>query len=269
MNQKTFLIESVSVELARNFCRESVFGIVNDRIEIARQVLLAVLSSRIRWEVACRIVDGLFVHLVEALGEQKCSAIDLRYRKRAIRKLVSCHRHPKLAQLWVFDLLCNSDSKFMEVLSLITSDMDVLEIRRSVIQLVKGLGPKQSSLLLRNIGRGKHIAVIDRHILSFMRLLKLIPENTEPSSMRSYECHESAFLSYAAFRRLPPDTLDLAIWVVMRTVRLEKANEHCDLGFGRPRFNSHGRAMCGGEDFSVSSLHKLRAEGIWKGIGGL
>lgn len=96
------------------------------------------------------------------------------------------------------------------------------EIRRTFMSVGCGLGPKQTSLFLRNVGWSSDIAVLDVHLLAYMRMRGLAAEGESVSDLRRYEMLESRLRSYAVGRGEPLGRLDLAIWIVMRTARAER-----------------------------------------------
>jgi N-glycosylase/DNA lyase len=88
---------------------------------------------------------------------------------------------------------------------------------------VSGLGPKQASLFLRNIGYAAHVAVLDVHVLTYMSLVGLteVPMKSV-STVRKYEALEDAFIKHAYSFGHAPDRFDLAVWVVLRIAKEEK-----------------------------------------------
>ncbi len=97
------------------------------------------------------------------------------------------------------------------------------EARRSVVTVGVGIGPKQASLFLRNIGFTDELAILDIHLLRFMNLLGLIDRTIRTvSSIRKYEIMEKHLLNYAKRVGYSLGCVDQAIWIVMR-VYLQEA----------------------------------------------
>ena len=89
--------------------------------------------------------------------------------------------------------------------------LDPQEERLWLVHNVKGLGWKESSHFLRNIGR-KNLAILDRHILRNLtrhRVLRAFPRTLTP---RHYAKIEQQFLSFAARLGITIDELDLLFW---------------------------------------------------------
>jgi N-glycosylase/DNA lyase len=94
---------------------------------------------------------------------------------------------------------------------------DSMSARRGLVEKASGLGPKQASMVLRNIGFCDQLAILDSHLMRFMKLRGLA--DSRPGCMSTvdgYEAIERRFLDYAARSGWPPAVLDQAIWIVMR-----------------------------------------------------
>ncbi len=99
---------------------------------------------------------------------------------------------------------------------------DVRSARRLLATEVAGLGPKQSSLFLRNIGFTKSIAVLDTHVLTYLSWVGYVESPLKSvSSMGKYESLEESFINHSYSLGCSPDRFDLAVWVVMKVVREE------------------------------------------------
>jgi N-glycosylase/DNA lyase len=79
---------------------------------------------------------------------------------------------------------------------------------------IKGLGFKEASHYLRNIGLGDDIAILDRHILRSMRYLGLIGEIPPSISPRIYLVLEERLARYAAKSGIPLGHLDFVLWFI-------------------------------------------------------
>lgn len=96
------------------------------------------------------------------------------------------------------------------------------EARRWLIGQSVGIGPKQASLFLRNVGFTNELAILDSHVLRFMYLVGLMEERVKlTSSLSVYEMYESRLRRYAISSGRSMGQLDFAIWVVMRVYSKE------------------------------------------------
>jgi N-glycosylase/DNA lyase len=108
------------------------------------------------------------------------------------------------------DLLLSSTSSFIA--------------RERIVEMTVGIGMKQSSLFLRNIGFSNDLAILDVHVINYMNLIGLNLINYESiKSRKMYENTESKLRLYAKTMGLALANIDTAIWVVMRVFQKEFA----------------------------------------------
>jgi N-glycosylase/DNA lyase len=92
--------------------------------------------------------------------------------------------------------------------------------RRSLVAAVAGFGPKQASLFLRRIGYCADLAVLDTHILDYLRLaVGISPKPSALSSLSTYEQLELEFRRVAEGFGYSVGCVDLATWVTMRVAK--------------------------------------------------
>jgi N-glycosylase/DNA lyase len=84
-------------------------------------------------------------------------------------------------------------------------------LREWLVQHVKGLGWKESSHFLRNIGH-RNLAILDRHILKNLRYHSVIPLIPVALTPVQYRAIEQKFLAFADQIGISMDELDLAFW---------------------------------------------------------
>lgn len=90
--------------------------------------------------------------------------------------------------------------------------------RAEIVSFAIGIGPKQASLFLRNIGYAKNLAILDSHILKYMSLVGLLPQLMQSvPTLNKYETIEQTLHSYSERFKTSLAYIDTAIWVVMRT----------------------------------------------------
>lgn len=94
---------------------------------------------------------------------------------------------------------------------LLNKDEDPKKLRDILLANVKGLGWKESSHFLRNIGF-RNLAILDRHILRHLDRLKVISDLPKTLSPRKYQEIEAAFEKFASKINVSMDELDLLFW---------------------------------------------------------
>jgi len=101
---------------------------------------------------------------------------------------------------------------------ILTPCIDERIARTRIISVAVGIGPKQASLFLRNIGYAKNLAILDAHILKYMTVIGLVPKILKTVSyLPKYEDIEGILNNYATKFKESLACLDTAIWIVMRS----------------------------------------------------
>ncbi|MDR0701831.1 MAG: hypothetical protein LBF61_05370 [Azoarcus sp.] len=96
------------------------------------------------------------------------------------------------------------------------------DARETLTQYVWGFGPKQASLFLRRVGYCADLAVLDVHVLDYLKLsrgLSLSPSKLGRLSF--YEQVEDTFREIAAEFGHSVGCVDLATWLTMRVAKRE------------------------------------------------
>jgi N-glycosylase/DNA lyase len=93
----------------------------------------------------------------------------------------------------------------------LTTDMPDRHLRNTLAETVGGLGYKEASHFLRNIGR-TDVAIVDRHIIRNLVRLTLLPAWPKSISRRRYMEIEALFEDLAVTLGIPIDELDLLLW---------------------------------------------------------
>lgn len=107
--------------------------------------------------------------------------------------------------------LCEAKRHFAEIAARLSTPSAGSEIREWLVYNVKGLGWKEASHFLRNIGY-RNLAILDRHILKNLahhNVLKTIPRTL---TQRKYLAIENRFIVFAERVGIPMDELDLLFW---------------------------------------------------------
>ena len=84
--------------------------------------------------------------------------------------------------------------------------------REWLVENVKGLGYKEASHFLRNIGLGEDLAILDRHILKNLVLLGVIAKVPGSPTKRIYLEIEKEMAAFSEKAGIPMRELDLLLW---------------------------------------------------------
>lgn len=108
-------------------------------------------------------------------------------------------------------LLLELKRKFPEILSALSNGESDAELREWLVKHVKGIGYKEASHFLRNIGY-RDLAILDRHILKNLKKFGAIHSIPKGLTRKQYLRIERQFHRFAAGVGIPLDELDLLFW---------------------------------------------------------
>ncbi len=103
------------------------------------------------------------------------------------------------------------DSK-VSLRSIISQIGDGHEAREWLVQNVKGIGYKEASHFLRNIGFEQNLAILDRHILKNLKSIGLIEKIPDSLSKSRYFEIEKRMIELSKAVQIPMSYLDLVMW---------------------------------------------------------
>ena len=105
--------------------------------------------------------------------------------------------------------------KFLAELKKLDSklDSDSVKAREFLVKNIKGIGYKEASHFLRNIGY-KNLCIVDRHVINLMHELKVFKDNSVPSTPKKYLDMEQQIKDYAKAYDYDVDELDLVLWSI-------------------------------------------------------
>ena len=86
------------------------------------------------------------------------------------------------------------------------------DMRDSLVKDIKGIGYKEASHFLRNIGLGKDIAILDRHILKNFKRYGIISKIPACLTPEIYLGIEDRARRFAKKVKIPLEELDLLFW---------------------------------------------------------
>ena len=114
-------------------------------------------------------------------------------------------------------------SKSETLVEFLSEFSDVDALREWMVRHAPGLGPKQSSMYLRNVGLTLDLAVLDRHVLRYMEAIELLEKGGHhTATFRDYRTTESVLRRHADELGYRVGILDWAIWIVMRVAKSKR-----------------------------------------------
>ncbi len=197
-----------------------------DEETLWRELTCCILGSQVRNEVAQAATEALFKECAPWLSETHSH---LRHRAELVLRKPVCvnnrwikYRFPESRARYFASAAFNVRAHEGSLTKLVARYDDFRQLRELVVEIVPGVGYKQASMFLRNIGVTYRLAILDAHVLDFMDFVGL----TRRSGIRSlskklYLEREHILDKYAYNLGYELGVVDLAIWVVMRTAKAE------------------------------------------------
>ena len=150
----------------------------------------------------------------EALKALRASGLHIKGSPGRIKPhlLGRCRFHNKKSEYIVGARTILSSGKRITVKSRIDAK-DVIKTRDWFVDNIKGLGFKEASHFLRNIGLGDDIAILDRHILKNLKdhgVIDKIPDSV--GSRKVYVAIEDKMRDFSRDIGIPLSALDLLFW---------------------------------------------------------
>lgn len=151
-----------------------------------------------------------------ALRELCSKGLLLRGRSWEIEPILRKHgvRFPKVKAERIVEARRHLSTSFLAKL-LELAEKDPAEARELLVKNVRGLGYKEASHFLRNIGFSG-LAILDRHILRTLHELGALKSIPKTLSKKRYLEIEKTFREAAETLGIPIDSLDLLMWARKR-----------------------------------------------------
>ncbi|OUS19520.1 hypothetical protein A9Q95_14720 [Rhodobacterales bacterium 59_46_T64] len=214
-------VASLCPEIQQRVDRATVRG---DERSLWWELSCCVLSSQVPYSLATAAADAI---------EQSNFLLDPAYDERLAVRLESVLRKPlsiagkhrnyrfpsaKAAQLAGIHQRVHHEAATLS--ALLDGFATAGDARKWLVDFAPGLGPKQASMFLRNIGISYDLAVIDRHVLQYMELTGVLQKNAGAiNSLARYRNAEATLRTHADAVTCSVGIMDWAIWIVMRVAK--------------------------------------------------
>lgn len=144
----------------------------------------------------------------------------LKYPKDKIRACIIKHKHRFHNNKTKYIINARKYTNIKSIIQKIVDYEGEEEAREWLVENIKGLGYKEASHFLRNVGY-KNFSILDRHILRLLSDEGIIPEVPRSLSKKKYFEIEHMFTAIAKKTDVTPAELDLILWY-MRTGKVLK-----------------------------------------------
>jgi len=191
-----------------------------------QELCFCILSGNVAFELAKSVVQVLtekgFLDYRWMKEDNKSSLILFQeldkphFQPRKKNGELRKYRYPKKRSAEIVNAarVLYHNNSIKKVLSDLNSD---IEVRNFFVKQISGLGIKEASHFLRNIGFSNSLAIIDVHVLTFLKEFSLVDFDTNSSlTPQRYLRLEKTLKNLADYHGLDLALFDLAIWHYMR-----------------------------------------------------
>jgi N-glycosylase/DNA lyase len=195
--------------------------------KLLEELVLCLLSSSVKYEVAASYVAyfieaGFFKSWILNVPKQNelYSILNtpILVKSRYIR-----YRFPKQKSLQLHSMIVNIYGRGASIMQILNKCKNPKLIRVKLVEICSGIGNKQSSMFLRNIGFTNKLAILDTHLIDYLKTLQIIPANYTLNTSKKYLLVEDKYLNYAVSKNFNMSHLDSAIWSIMKVYKKEFA----------------------------------------------
>ena len=166
--------------------------------EMAFCILTPQSKAKNAWQAITTLVENNLLY--EGSAEEIVEYLNIvRFKNNKSRYLVE------------FRDLMTEDGK-LQPKKILESKGNTFEKRKWILKNVKGMGLKEANHVLRNLGFGEEIAILDRHILRNLQRLNIIEEIPKTLTEKKYYEIEEALKKYSEYSGIKMDELDLVLW---------------------------------------------------------
>lgn len=220
-------IENVVFRVADEFeCDDDSLRLEINSHELWESLIICVLGSRVRYETAIAAAKRLIerglgtpdavanlanptskvTDILRSQGSHSAVSNNYPFAVSRAGRIVAC-ANALVSGIWSSEQIFNPD-------------IETSTARRITVTALAGLGPKQASLFLRTIGKSKAIAVLDSHVLRYLRIVGAL-DGSAPRNIAQYEQMETVFIEYCNLKGIEIEAMDIAIWTTMRVGKRE------------------------------------------------
>ena len=165
-------------------------------VELAFCLLTPQSKARICWDAVLNLLKKNLLFKGDVYQVSK--NLDVRFKNNKARYIVEARKFFK-------------ENGKIGIKSKLKGFNNIFELRDWLVQNVRGMGYKEASHFLRNIGLGENLAILDRHILKNLKSFKVIKEIPILSRKRYYEV-ENKMIKFANKIGISMAHLDLLLW---------------------------------------------------------
>lgn len=175
----------------------------NDDQRMFEELCFCILTANTSAEMGMNAIDAIRHLLIDGSQKEMTKNLNGVYRFNNLRPSYIIHTREYLKNEFNFKLKNQIES--------LKKDKENLRDFFAFNKGIKGLGYKEGSHFLRNIGY-KGYAILDKHILNSLFEFGVIDEPKRPSTREKYREIEQKMKKFSVEIGIPMDELDLLFW---------------------------------------------------------
>jgi N-glycosylase/DNA lyase len=148
----------------------------------------------------------------EAILAMQKKGILLKGVSKDINKELQKVRFKNKKAEYLLEARCNFFKKENSIYENIKKNNSPLELREYLVKNIKGIGWKEASHFLRNIGFGADMAILDRHIIRNLIWIGVLEGYPKNLSEKKYIEIEDKMKELSKELKIPMDALDHVFW---------------------------------------------------------
>jgi len=195
--------------------------------KLLKELSLCLLSSSVKYEVACAYIESFsqkkYFKKWTVQIPTKNEICDLLSMPVELKGKLVKYRFPNTKSQQLHALLLNIYGGGTSLKEILEISRNPKNVRDELIKSCPGVGNKQSSMFLRNIGFSDKLAILDTHLIDYLKSIHIIPSNYKLSTKKQYFHAEDKYLEYATSNEFNISYLDSAIWMIMKVYKQEFA----------------------------------------------
>lgn len=208
-------------------CAEPV-DIVIEPGDIERILATCILSSN--WLYSKALIGAEALVAEYSLHVPSVEVPEPHILENYLRDVVRC-RYPAVRAHQLYHSFCALRQK-SEIFQIHGDLSQQRDLRSAVVNHFPGLGLKQASMFLRDSGMAMELAIVDVHIIWFMKNVE--SQHIKTLTAREYIRIEDHLRTISEKYAIPMGVLDSIIWILVRLIKKSKKESAWEMQYALP-----------------------------------
>lgn len=199
--------------------------------EIVFEFILCILGSGVRYEMALsyalaikssKLLTNENINNPDYIEKEISFILNGKVNNYYRDKPFTKYRYPNIRSTYISKSLYSIYKDFDSFKKVFCDRKSPYDLRRYFVKACIGVGPKQASHFLKNIGYTNELAILDRHIVKYLELAKKDSVSAyQLGKIDKYEDIESQYINTVSDFKYPIAIIDQAMWFVMKALNSE------------------------------------------------